>query len=367
MREYPAEIDELLAEANSLPYSSARLAILQEVVRLADLHQDIDLGIAVRRPLMEVARNLLRGDILTDAFVWCLAQHDRAPERFAGRNLWIEYRWVISQLSNFVDVSRTKLEELLDDFGRRLEAAGYSRRHYYHSQREIAPDLGDQALASAANRAMKLYPRDGLSHDSSWEQAEETQTELFVGNIERALELSRPYLEDRYSERRKSDSVCASLLLLFWQRGETVRAKALHKRCLRSYQPERCYYWWYGELLKFTAIANDLGRAVHLYEECQRAVHPNGDPLTRLHFALDALVVFNCLAAAGRQHVAIRLPAEVPGASTRGQYSVAALQDYLGQEARQLAERFDARNGNSYFNQQLEERAELHRRVTGSA
>ena len=73
MADYIDTIRTLLAEADWLPMSPGRMALLEEAVRLADLHQDMDWGIETRRVLMIVSRNLIRGDILTAAFVWCLA------------------------------------------------------------------------------------------------------------------------------------------------------------------------------------------------------------------------------------------------------------------------------------------------------
>ena len=84
MHDHTEQVHSLLALARQMPLSTARLAILEEAVRLADSHQDIDLGIEVREPLMADARSLLRGDVLTNAFVWSLAQFDREPEALAA-------------------------------------------------------------------------------------------------------------------------------------------------------------------------------------------------------------------------------------------------------------------------------------------
>jgi len=361
MQDHAANIRALLEEAGRLPRSSAQLAILEEAVRLADLHQDVALGIEAREPLMYVARNLLRGDILATAFVWCLAQYDREPQRFAGRNLLTEHRWVIDQLANIPDIARTTLDDMLTDFGRRLEAAGFSRRHVSFTQRAIAPDLGDRALAIAANRECRNHPPDGLSPGPLWELAEEVESELFVGQEDQALRLARPFLEDRSPDRNKSDQVCGYLLLPLLKRGQVAQAARLQTRCLRSYHPERCYYWWFGELIKFSALSNDINRSVRLYAECQRAIQPFTDPLTRLHFALDAIVLFDRLVAAGKQELPLRLPDFLPVSHHNGHYPVADLRDWLGHEASELAQRFDTRNGNSHFREQIQERAELQR------
>ncbi len=160
------------------------------------------------------------------------------------------------------------------------------------------------------------------------------------------------------------------MLLPLLRRGQLEQATRLHSRCKRSYHPERCYYWWFGELIKFSALTGDpMSRrvypggpsAVRLYAECQRAIQPFTDPLTRLHFTLDAIVLFDRLIAAGKEDLVLRLPDHVPVAHQGGHYAVAALRDWLGREARDLAERFDARNGNSHFRDQMQQRSDLQR------
>ena len=67
MEEYVFEARELLWQSDRLPMSPSRMAMIEQAVQIADAHGDIDLGIEARRALMYVARNLIRGDILTVA------------------------------------------------------------------------------------------------------------------------------------------------------------------------------------------------------------------------------------------------------------------------------------------------------------
>jgi hypothetical protein len=355
MHDVADRVRELLAEAQRMPLSAAQLAVLEEAVRIADAHQEIALGIEARRPLMWVARNLLRGDILAVAFAWCLAHHDRDPERFAGRDLFQEYRMVIGQMANLPDVSRAKLEELIDDLGRRLQAAGLSPCAVYDTQLTIAPDLGDRTLALAAREALRR-------HGGSQDRVHAIETELFLGNEEAALRLAGPVLMPGASrDRGGAESSYAGLLLPLLKRKCFPAARRLERYIWRSYHPERCYYWPYGDLLVWLTLTNQLGRAIRVYEECQRAIHAYTDPLTRLHFALDALVLFERLKADGRQTLAVRLPEIVPLAPGEGGYPVEELRGWVHQEARELAGRFGRRNGNDWFGQQIEERTGLQR------
>jgi hypothetical protein len=275
--------------------------------------------------------------------------------------LFIEYHWVIGQLSNLHDVARSKLEEMLADLGRRLELAGFSQRHVYYTQLHIAPDLGDRTLAEEATKGLRKHPRDALSANPFWELAKEVETELFLGRDERALQLAVPFLEGRRPQHNQSDEVCAHLLLPLFKRGQVDRAAALKKRCRRGYHPEHYYYWWFGELMKFSALHDDLAAVVRSYAECQRAQHRFTDPLTRLHFALDAGIALERILAAGKPELAVRLPDIVPVSRSNGRYAVAELRDWLAREAAELADLFDARNGTSYFHEQIAQRAELCR------
>jgi hypothetical protein len=356
---YADEVRALLGQADRLPTSAARLALLEEAARVADTHRDVPLGIEARRPLMGVARSLLRGDVLAAAFAWSLAQYDRDPRPFAGRNLLYEYHWVTGQMANLPDTARATLGELLEDFGRRLDSAGCSRRLFHLTRQEIAPDLGDRALAREAAGARRRCPRDALGLDPAFELRVDVETELFAGDDGGILRLAVPFLTGRYANHPLAANLCAYLLLPLLRACRGPEAAALFPRCLRAYRPDQCYYWSFGELLKYTALTGDLGRAARMYGECQRAINEHTDSLTRLHFALDAVVVLGRLAAEGRQEVALRLPDGVPVPHTAGHYKVAGLRDWLGREAADLAARFDARNGNGYFTEQLAERAEL--------
>lgn len=361
MQDITARVRQLLAEAEHLPMSFGKLALLEEAAARADAHQRIDLGIEARLPLMVVARSLLRGDILSVAFAWCLAQHDRDPQQFGGRDLFWEYKQVIGQLANLPDVSRAKLEELLDDLGRRLQAAGQSLGTAHLTRRSIAPDLGDRALARAAQETIRQLRAQGI-HDFFDSRIEEIETVLFVGDNERALQLAQPMLAGKFVRHQNAAEIAyAALLLPLLKRKRFAEANRIVQRCLLVYRPELCYYWSHGDLLKWWTLTNQVGRAVRTYEECQRAIHSFTDPLTRLHFAMDALVLFDRLRQEKHQTLSLRLPDWLPVTVSEGNYRIEELHEWLLREARELAERFDRRNGNDYFQEQIQERRELQR------
>lgn len=359
MNDSTRQVRELLEAADELPHSPTRLAIEEEAVRLADTYRDAALGMEARQALMDTADSTDRGDVLATAFAWCLAQHDRDPVRFANWNVLEHYRRVIERLANLSDVTRASLEKLLADFGVRLERTGFSKRIWYYARQSLARDVGDPELARGAFQAMREHPRDAMSSAPEIELAEEIQAELFLGNFDQALQVARPFFDNPARTPSTSDRALSFLLVPLLERQRIGEASALNARCRRSYHPKGTYHWWYGNLLKFSAITGDLKIAAKLYGECQQRMNALTSGMELLHFSMDAIVVLDRLIAAGKRDLALRLADGVPVANRRGRYAVQDLRDWLFRDASTWAERFDVRNGNSYFRDQLKARAAL--------
>ena len=164
----------------------------------------------------------------------------------------------------------------------------------------------------SAHQEFHQHPRDGLCVSRAWELGEDVLVECWLGNFERALNIAQPLLEDGAMGHEYPEQIWAYLLLPMLKAGQADRAKRLLTRCLSRYRPEKCHYWWHGEMLTIAALTNDLGRACKLYERCQRALHRLTEPLTYLHFALDALFFLDCLKVAGKDTLSLLLPDNVP-------------------------------------------------------
>ena len=96
--DYRRQIETLRQQADGLPQGPARMALLEEAVRLADTHQDLDLGFYLRYDVAQTATFGGMAEKLLVAFSWRLAQCDRHPERFNEFRLMWEYKWVAAKL-----------------------------------------------------------------------------------------------------------------------------------------------------------------------------------------------------------------------------------------------------------------------------
>src|SRR5438874_9151542 len=115
MAHYLSEIDELMTHAERLPDGAAKVAVVERAVQLADLHNDIPTAFRVRVRLMGAALSGGLSDMLLVAFSWCLSQQERDPTQFPENDILWQFRWVISELVEFPNVSKTQIEELFAD------------------------------------------------------------------------------------------------------------------------------------------------------------------------------------------------------------------------------------------------------------
>lgn len=361
MTSHEDQIRALLNEAARLPSSLGRYEVLEEAVRLADLHNDLELGVQARLPLVAVAGNLLRGDAMAVHFTWCLHQYDARPDLFAGRNLFWEYRTLIGRLANFDTVSRVQLEDMLADYTARLEREGQGPALALSAKLLLGPDLGDPAMSIAAMAELQR-----LRLTSVATAAERFQHEVFVGNDAEAMRIVEAELvaPTRMGRNAPFDMHWYDLFNLLWRQGRGAEVPKWLSRAEKQVNIRDCYYWPFGKVVVTLALVGRLDDAVKVCGQCQRAVREYTDPLTLLHFCLDMGVLFDRLHAVGREAVLVRFadgPHAPPGVRPNGKYAVAEVRDWLHAQAKELAARFDRRNGTDYFAGLIRDRAELQK------
>lgn len=70
-------------------------------------------------------------------------------------------------------------------------------------------------------------------------------------------------------------------------------------------------------------------------------------PLDKMEFSIGVEIMMRSLMKSGKETVRLSLPAGLPWHREDECYGTEALAEYFGQTAREIASKFDARNGNS--------------------
>ena len=350
MSDYVAQFDQLLVEAQKLPYCQTRVALLQEAVRVADLHNDLDRAYAARQELLPSALFTGRVDIVMVEFAWMVAAFDRQPGRFDEHRFLWRYKWVAGNSSSFPQISRAKGEELFNDFERRCDAASYGQHAVATSRRDYYVDLHDVPAAIRANDAYVRSQRDQLSdcpacvvekqaayHDLQlqWEEQLQAIEPLFSGQV-------------RCCSEQPIRSVSRSLMTLV-RLGRMDEARKLQMRHIRQLKKDTHHADLAALHLSFLALAGQRNVALKFFNHYQLEAFDSVVPLDCLRFLRAGIILLeSCLAQGETSPVKLRPHALLPPADPQGSHEPALLRDWMQTEALRIAAAYDARNGNDW-------------------
>lgn len=348
-RDHEQRILELLESAESRN-GAERLAELAEAVRLADSHRDVDLGFEARLHFIEAGFFGGREDEAIVAFAWCLARFDREPDRFPGEDLMWIYKWVIAALNNNPTVPRERIEAAFEDFERRCAPLDLGPEEADELRLMTAIHNKDRAGAADAHRRWKLRARpDSPFGCAACHRNIEAIHAWFQGDHARAVETARPLLNPR---RRCHEwvpfSTFAYMLEPFLELGRTAEAADCHLRGSRLIEGNPAYFRHQAMHLAFLARTDNLERGFRWFRKHFGLAFQVHNPSERLEFHAAAALLWSRLREADPAPRAFAAPARFPlrpAPGARG-HDPAALADWFEAEARAIAARFDARNGN---------------------
>jgi hypothetical protein len=364
MTDFINDLNRLLEEGQALGYGPAQVALFEEAVRLADTHGDVQQGYGARIKLIEAAAFGGRDDLLLVAFSWCLAQHDRDPERFDEWELLWRYKWVVTCLPGFPQVSRQQIMAMWADMGQRFKRAGSTLHAVYHKKRDVLWDMGDKAGALRADKQMAKRPRDWLSDCPACVADQAVDHLILLGHNEPAIARATPILAGRLTCAEIPHRTYARVLLPLLRLGRAEEAMAYHRKGYRLIAAKPDFIRSVAEHLSFLTLTDNLPKAVKILEKHLPEALTASNYTHRFEFYLASLLLLGCLTDQGKQILSLRLPATFPLHEVKGRYAVTALSAWFGDQLRDLAERFDARNGNKYYSRRVRDLKKLEKLFT---
>lgn len=362
--DYREQIEELRDQAYVLPEGPSKLAFLEEAVRLADVHQDVVLGDEIRKDLINAATFSGFPEKALVAFSWRLAQRDRDPQKFPERDILWEYKWIADSLTDFPQISRQQIEDAFDDVALRCERSGAGLRAVHKLRWQSAVNMNEPERAREHYRKWEQTPRDWNTDCAACEQDDFVEYHLFLREKENALEFAEPILSGSLRCATIPHNTYARVLLPLVQLGQMERAATYHRRGYRLCFNNRKFLSAISSHLRFFALTDNFPQALRLLEKHLEWALESKDLLTQWRFLLAARFSLQRLAEMGYTSLKLRLPKTVLCYREDGTYEVAVVASWLEETCRDLAERFDARNGNDGFKRLLAEQAQLKEWVT---
>src|SRR5262249_53050981 len=351
--DHAEQVERLLAESEQLQDGPAKVALIGQAAAVADSHNDVELAFCVRKGLLGACLGADQCELLLVTFTWCLAQHDRDPERFPAERLLWEFRWVVSSLAFFPEMTRTRIEEMQAEMARRYQAAGASPRSFCLMCRKMAVDMGDAVAATAADRAFRRSPADWLSDGYETERGFGISYRLFRNENGKAPDAAMPFLKRQVSSKHFEGQACADALLPLLRAGRAAEAMPCHRRGYKLRCDNARHLDSIAKHIAFLALTDNCPRAVRLFAKHLPAALQTTNAFTRMRFVMESLPLFDRLRKVGRDAVRMRVPPDCPLAANGETAPIRDVREWARGLAADLAHTFDARNGNDYYSRRL--------------
>jgi hypothetical protein len=362
--DYTDHVDQLLDQAGDLPHGPTRVELCEEAVRIADTHNDPMLAYRAREELVEAACFGGRPDLLIVGFSWCLATFDRKDnDEIAAYPLLWRMKWVIGALPKFPEIELSTIHRMLDDMERRFRDFGGSLQPVVQKRRMVALTTGDLKGAAEAHRQVMRMSRNFLSDCHACELDALAGYWIDIGKNALGVRKSEELIASGLRCAKVPETTYSDILLPMVKIGRARDAMKYHRKGYPLIRRNVGDVWYWGQHMAYLSLTRNDARAVKLLETHLPDVEACHDPLARLSFLRNMVVVVEGLAEE-KEKRKIRIPSDTPLANELGEYVLADLAGRVRARALELSLRFDRRNGNSHYEELMDEPAALRKRAT---
>jgi hypothetical protein len=347
---YSLQIQKLLIQRDRALSPDDRIALLKQAIKLADTHNDIEWGFDLRLDLIRDEKDTSRCDESLPAFTWILDTYDRNPDLFDEDDFLWEYKWMLGSVRRNSSVSMEQIDSIAEDFKDRLLRNGYSLRPYYTTKVHLAFFLGKLEDAEKYIDLRNREVRDGMANCRACELDDDVELELRRGNFDTALAVGSSMLNKKLTCTHMPFSCYCNCVKYFQKAGEMEKEYEYFLKAeidLAELQDTSQI----AETGMMTRFLTDYNRENAWTFFAQHA-HWNVDSEDYLDFVF-SINVLPLLSEGGTRTLNVNPSLEWYREDNT--YELKEIYNYYYDKATDLAERFDKRNGNSYFSEQLAE------------
>ncbi|MBE1533631.1 tetratricopeptide repeat protein [Actinomadura algeriensis] len=339
------DVFELMRRAEELPYGEARTVLVEDALRRADAAGDEELAFRVRLRLTNAYHYGAEPAKAFATFSRTLADHDRDPGRFGETHtlLW-QMKAVVNSLTKFPEIPLDRTYAVLDDMERRYRAGGHSPQAVYHYRCAVARHVGDDSALDWFAK-WRAAERDELSDCAGCDPTGMMYQLIDAGRFDEALEVAAPVLDAELTCSEQPQGVQTALMQVYLRTGRYAEAADMHRRAYRVNRTQLADLADIGEHLEFCGLTGNEARGLEILERHLGWLDRAPNPHSAMRFAASAALVLGRAAAAGHGTATLRRPAA--GERAAADVPVDGLRAELATFARDLAARFDERNGTS--------------------
>lgn len=332
-----------LAEVYSLPDGPARNARAEDLARRIENEGPAD---CLAEALLDLIDAYTSSDEAYKSFpvmARLLRLWDERPDLFDKSDefaLFWQFKWVAGHLPAWLQVSRPQALAVLDDMQRRYDLAGHGASGYLAARFRFAFLTGDPAVEDV--RALwRATPRDEFSNCEACEPGEQADYLYVTGQYDELSALASKLHGSCNIEPTRGLSALAVAHLM---RGEAPQAAAIlgeaHRRMTLDVPTDAAGAR--GQQLEVLLRGGQIDEALKRLRTADIVLLDGAKtPLAHLSFLISLLAG---LSSALEQHATDSTGLPAPHGTT-----LSELHGQVLDTARDLADKFDDRNGNSFY------------------
>ncbi|MDM8551775.1 hypothetical protein QUF72_16960 [Desulfobacterales bacterium HSG2] len=343
-----------IRQIDSMPlFSHERYHFAIETVRQADVLKNPDLQFETRYDLCMAATTVGEYQVSLDTFTWCITQYDRYPDRFSLLWLFRMYKWMIADAIEFPSIGREQILSLLEDFGERLRASGGSERAYWFYRDRVAYDLKDFQFLKENLFRWREHPRDQFCDCPACEEDFRISFFSFLGEYESAIKVSEGIIHQKMKCASVPHRTFAEILHPLLELGLTEKAHEAHVKGYRMIYDKPGLASCVFDHIEYLILTGDLKKAASLFEKHLGDALEMSGPAS-FHVPLITWLLTERLLSQGKKRIKLRLPSRLDFFQPSGVYDIKQLRTHFKTITKDLATRFDTRNGNTFHGNEIQ-------------
>lgn len=354
---------ELILEYQKLNPGEAQLSGIREAIRQADLAKDYSYMLYFRCEYANACRGNATDNLLLHVYLIfpeILKIFEEHPDikmpdfhnMEAVDSVQDIFSVMISCADFFYQIPIPDMEKYLEKYKDFCQRYGYPLFDYYISCARLYRQTTDKKRAMQYLKEYKAlcrasHRRDAFSLDFIGEMA------CWYDDLDTLLKVTK-MLERKYPGQDQLVFEYGRLLYCYAVRRQDLEKAApyyeLLKRLCKKFRMHSPYF---ADTMVYLA-ATDRNAAWNFFLKEAPFQIITTVPLDKMEFSIGAEIMMRSLRKSGKKTVRLSLPGSQPWQREDGCYQTEELAEYFGQQAREIASKFDARNGNSHSIQEYE-------------
>ncbi|MBC1700671.1 hypothetical protein HB964_01740 [Listeria welshimeri] len=299
-----------------------KVKVLERIIAGADLYNNIEDGIEAREMLIETCFTVGFPKKQLQAFSWLIKKWEDVDSDYYidTDDLFWNYKWICADVPTFDEVSKAQIDGLLNDMKEKFEQQNYSLRPYYKVCTLAAMSMGDVEKAKELFEKWSITEGDYLNDCPACETSDQVHYFCFIQDYETAEKTAKPIIEGKQRCAEVPHLTYGNMALAYLTLGDEKMAQECFDKGYPLVEKQSSLLPPLGQLLKYLVLTNQT-------EKARDVINSNLEIVLQAESGLDRLIF---------------LQAAYPLFDREKETDLIEMTEAL-------TAKFDARNGNNYY------------------